>query len=218
MPPNELSHAEQSSGVTGWEKPHSWQSLFAGGVSNTLSLAQLITSMYIFGDDTSLFLYFISIIFPIFIYLFLERLLICLCFRMFRVSWPVYRWSFFSDLVLCWRSSDWTHWFMFVHSFFSWLREDKYRQPAVMTANLSLPFEVKRGLSINELWQLFRFATQATYPRYQHEIVSVMCIHCFKYTKCSYLNQISLLRTMFWLNLSGLFQILFFARWWVCIC
>ena len=151
--------------------------------------------------------------FSIFIYLFLEKLLICLCFRMFRVSWPVYRWSFFSDLVLCWRSSDWTHWFMFVHSFFSWLREDKYRQPAVMTANLSLPFEVKRGLSINELWQLFRFATQATYPRYQHEIVSVMCIHCFKYTKCSYLNQISLLRTMFWLNLSGLFQILFFARW-----
>lgn len=133
MPPNELSLAEQSSRVTGWEKPHSWQSLFAGGVSNTLSLAQLITSMYIFGDDTSLFLYVISIIFPIFIYLFLEKLLICLCFRMFRVSWPVYRWSFFSDPVLCWRSSDWTHWFMFVHSFFSWLREDKYRQPAVMT-------------------------------------------------------------------------------------
>lgn len=175
MPPNELSLAEQSSRVTGWEKPHSWQSLFAGGVSNTLSLAQLITSMYIFGDDTSLFLYFISIIFPIFIHLFLEKLLICLCFRMFRVSWPVYRWSFFGV-------------FMFVHSSFSWLREDKYRQPAVMTANLSLPFEVKRGLSINELWQLFRFATQATYPRYQHEIVSVMCIHCFKYTKCSYLN------------------------------
>lgn len=98
MTPNELSHAEQSSRVTGREKPHSWQSLFAGGVSNTLFLAQQITSMYLFGDDSGLFLYFISIIFSIFIYLFLEKLLICLCFRMFRVtglSMVLFQWSSF---------------------------------------------------------------------------------------------------------------------------